>query len=464
MIGSEAVTRQVVDLIAGVRFDLLSPETVAVVQNVLVDTLGVIVAGIDEPLGVCRIICDHIEQMGGNSQATVFGTDVRTSVVQAAFANGIAAHALDFDSTFFPLTHPSSPTIPAILAVAEWKGLPGTKVIEAIAVAFELQGRMRLAAHGWSAGQGFHKPGVVGTLGAAAGVAKLLELPSREFGMALGLAGSRAGALAVNTGTMTKSSHAGHAARMGVECALLAQAGWTATEDVFGEKGILDTFVGTDVEYSALTENFGDPFYMVSPGVGFKKYPCNYFTHRVIDAALHLRAEMQIEPDEIEQVIVTFPRFDYVNRPAPRSGLDAKFSVQYTAAIALLDGVVGVDSFSQPRRDAVDVASLLPRVSLVMDDAIPSDFMKMWCDVEIRMRGGRAQSKTMKELTGWIGSPLPREALISKFRSCVSGRISAASADAVLLFIENLSLEEDVSVLASLLRTGNQTNVDNANA
>ena len=122
------------------------------------------------------------------------------------------AHALDFDNTWYPLNHPTSPTLPAILAIAEHERLPGRKVVEAIVAAFEVQGRVRLAATGLETGSGFHKPGMTGTFGAVAGAARAARSrPRTQTLMAFGLAGSRAGSIAINTGTMTKSSHSGHA-------------------------------------------------------------------------------------------------------------------------------------------------------------------------------------------------------------------------------------------------------------
>src|SRR6187455_1181014 len=150
--------------------------------------------------------------------------------------------------------------------------------------------------------------------------------------------------------------------------------GWTASADVFGPKGFFDTFLHGDAKPELLVRDFGKPFRMVDPGVGFKKHPSNYFTHRPIDAALALREEFALRASDIERVEVVFPRFEYVNRPQPASGLDGKFSVQYTTAVALLDGEVTVDSFTNERRYAADVAALLPKVTMRIDETIPADF------------------------------------------------------------------------------------------
>ncbi|HEX2826484.1 MAG TPA: MmgE/PrpD family protein [Burkholderiales bacterium] len=447
------LTEQLVDAILGVRYETLPKEAIDMAKAVTLDGLAVTLAGSTEPLGVGRISIEYVKAMGGAPQASVIAGGFKTSMQEAAYANGTMAHALDYDNTWYPLNHPTSPTLPAILAVAENEGLSGRKVIEAIAVAFEMQGRLRLAATGMETGSGFHKPGMTGTFGATAGVARALDLDKRRTLMALGLAGSRAGSISINTGTMTKSSHSGHAARMGVECAVLAKMGWTASADVFGPKGFFDTFLGGRAEPPLLVEGFASPLRMVDPGVGFKKHPSNYFTHRGIDAALALREEDGIDPRAIDSVEVIFPRFDYVNRPAPETGLDGKFSVQYTTAVALLDGEVTVDSFTNERRFAADVQALLPRVALKVDDAIPNDFDRMHVIVSVTLKDGARHSKRVDRLSGWIGAPLTREQRLKKYYSCVRRVIEPKAADRVVELVEKLDELADVREIMEIVRT-----------
>jgi aconitate decarboxylase len=270
--------------------------------------------------------------------------------------------------------------------------------------------------------------------------------------MALGLAGSRAGSISINTGSMTKSSHSGHAARMGLECAVLAGMGWTAATDVFGKGGFFDTFLGGRAEPHLLVEGFGRPFRMVDPGVGFKKHPSNYFTHRPIDAALALREEHGIAPADIERVEVRFPRFQYVNRPRPETGLDSKFSVQYATTVALLDGEVTIDSFTNERRFASDVEALLPRVTLTMDEAIPADFDSMHAIVTVVLKSGRTHSRKVDRLSGWIGQPLTPEQRLRKFHSCAKRVLRKEAADRVAALAERLDELGDVDELMGLVR------------
>ena len=323
-------------------------------RHVFLDGVGVALAGATEPSGLGTLVTQYVQESAGAPQASVIGGGFKTSMTEAAFANGTMTHALDFDNTWYPMNHPTSPTLPAILAVAEHHGISGRDCLTALVAAFEVQGRLRMASTGLHTGRGFHKPGTTGLMGAVAAGVKLLDLDDRQAAMAFGIAGSRVGSLSLNTGTMTKSSHAGHAARMGVECVLLAAKGWTATADVFGPRGYFDTLLGDEQEPHLLVEGFADPLRMVEPGVGFKKHPSNYFTHRPIDAALAIRERPEFDLDDVERVTVLFPELFYVDRPQPETGLDGKFSVQYTTALALLDGRITIESFTDERRFAAE--------------------------------------------------------------------------------------------------------------
>ncbi|HET7160648.1 MAG TPA: MmgE/PrpD family protein [Burkholderiales bacterium] len=453
------LTHQLATKILDIRFDALPAAAIDIARQVTLDGLAVMLAGSTEPLGVGRISIEYVKAMGGAPHASVIAGGFKTSMPNAAYANGTMAHALDFDNTWYPLNHPTSPTLPAILAIAEHEGLSGRRVIEAIVAAFEVQGRLRLAATGMETGSGFHKPGMTGTFGAVAGAGHALGLNHRQMLMALGLAGSRAGSIALNTGTMTKSSHSGHAARTGVECALLARMGWTATADVFGPKGFFDTFYQGVGEPHRLIEGFASPLRMVDPGVGFKKHPSNYFTHRPIDAALALRAEHGIDASQIEHVEVIFPRFEYVNRPFPETGLDGKFSVQYTAAIALLDGEITVDSFNNARRFAPDVEALLKRVTLTTDDAIPKDFDRMYAIVKVTMKNGSQYSNKVERLSGWVGNPLTREQRLTKFHSCARRVLNPEDATRVVELVERLDTLATVNEIMDRVRTPTRTSL-----
>jgi len=446
------LTETLIDKILAVRYDALPPAAVDMARHVTLDGIAVMLAGSTEPLGVGRISIQYVKECGGHPQASVIAGGFKSSMTNAAYANGTMAHALDYDNTWYPLNHPTSATLPAILAIAEHQGTDGKKIIAAIASSFEVQARVRLAATGMGDGVGFHKPGTTGLFGAVTAATVMLDLTRDQALMAFGIAGSRAGSLSINTGSMTKSSHAGHAARMGVECGLLAKLGWTAHPDVFGPGGFFDTFLSGKAEPARLVEGFAEPLRMVDPGVGFKKHPSNYFTHRAIDAALVLRKEEGLRPADIARVDISFPRFDYVNRPQPKTGLDGKFSVQYTSVVALLDGEITIDSFTDERRFAPDVVDLLARTTLHSDDGIPRDFDRMYTVVNVTLNDGRSLSRKIERLSGWVGYPLSREQRLAKFESCARRVLDAGDRTRVVEYVDNLEQLPDVRGLMDIVR------------
>ena len=149
---------------------------------------------------------------------------------------------------------------------------------------------------------------------------------------------------------------------------------------------------------------------------------------------------------------MTFPRFDYVNRPQPETGLDGKFSVQYTTALALLDGEISVDSFTNERRFAADIVALLPKVELRIDDSIPADFDHMHVIVDVKTNDGRTLSKRVDKLSGWIGSPLTREQRMKKFHSCARRVLAVDQAERIVGLVENLEQLASVDELMTIAR------------
>jgi len=170
------ITGDLVDILRATTAEDLPAEALEIARQVCLDGLGVMIAGAGEPLGLGRITFDYTRRLGGPEEASVVAGGFKTSAFNAAYANGTLGHALDFDNTWWPLNHPTSPTLPAILALAERDGASGRDVLRAIVLAFEVQGRMRVASASVEAGKGFHKPGVSGLMGAVTGAGLMLGL------------------------------------------------------------------------------------------------------------------------------------------------------------------------------------------------------------------------------------------------------------------------------------------------
>ena len=446
------ITEELSRLVAEVRYEDLSDEVRAVARHVTLDALGVMVAGAREPTGLGPIVKTYVQNEGAAAQCSVVTGGFKTSPQGAAFANGTLCHALDWDNTWWPVAHPTSPTLPAILAIAQARSLSGRRVIESLAAAFEVHGRVRLATEESPFGVGFHRNGLAGLMAAVAGVGRLLDLDPEQLCMAFGVGGSRAGSMAANSGTMTKSSSAGHAARMGVESAVLAEAGWNAHPDIFGSGGFFPLFFGEgQCKPELLLDGFGRPYRMEDPGVGFKKYPSNYFTHRAIDATLELAGGQKFKPDEIASVVIDGPPFSYIDHPFPGSGLQGKFSVQYVTALALLDGTVGLESFSDERLSKSDVQDLLPKVYFNQRGDIPLHFPTMHMIVTVILASGGQLSARCNRPKGMWGYPLSDAERLAKFEVCVNGAVTEPHKSRIVDQIGSLDSLKTVDSLMHML-------------
>ena len=436
-------------LIAGTDYASIPAEAVETAKIVILDGIGVMLAGSrEEP---ARIVAEYVREMGGNPVCSVFGQGFSTSPVMAVFANGVAGHVLDYEVMWYPPTHPTSPTLPPVLALAEMYNSSGQDVLAALIVGFEVQGRIRVASADLDITR-FHPPGIVGTMGSAATSSRLLGLDFSRTRMALAIAASRCGSLSANIGTMTKSTHCGNAARMGLESALLAAKGLTGNSEILEHPtGYAAVLFGEGFDLDAVTRDFGKPYRLVDPGIAIKKHPCQYGTHRAVDAALELRQRYDVRPETIAEVNIRTLVMPYVDRPYPVSGLDGKFSFQYTVAVALLDGALGIESFTDERRFSPDVEEMLPKIRLHMDPAIPADFETMWTTVEARLTDGRCYTVRCDRPRGIWGNPLSREERLSKFRTCASVVLSKSAVERCIEIVEDLEAAEDLRELVDLM-------------
>ena len=447
-----SVTEELAEHISATSFDAMPPEAVEAAKVVILDGLAVTLAGSRER--AARIVAEYAQEMGGNPLCSVFGQGFRTSPPMAAFVNGVAGHVLDYEVMWHPATHATSPTLPGILALAESREASGRDIVSALITGFEVQGRIRVASAHLGLG-GFHPPGLVGVMGSAAAGSVMLGLDTQQTRMALGIAASRAGTVSANTGTMTKSTHCGNAGRMGLEAALLADKGFTANANVFEhESGYAAVLFGNDFELDAVTRDFGNPYRLVDPGVAIKKHPSQYGTHRGIDAALDLQARFSVDPTRITAVSIEAPVMRYVGRPFPETGLDGKFSFQYTVAAALLDGQIGIQTFTDEAVHRPEVQALLEKTTVDMKPEIPANFDDMWITISVETADGQTYRSRCDRPKGIWGNPLTRDERLAKVRSCATRVLGEADTERYIEIVEDLenadsdTVQELVALLA----------------
>lgn len=453
------ITAELCRVITATTFETLDADCVRRVKQAIKDGIAVAVAGAREP--PVKLLAAHVKAQGGGRQASVWGHGFRTSTVQAAYVNGVAVHVLDFEPMWLPPTHAVSPTLPVAVALAEARGHPGREVIAAVAKGMEIQGRIQLAGDQFEPeGLRFHPPGVAGVMGAAVTAAHLLRLDATQLAHALGIAASRAGALLANIGSMTKATHCGHAAASGLDAALLASRAFTANPGIFeAPRGFVATFFPERFDSERLLA-YGRPFRVVDPGLAIKRFPSQFATHWAISAALEARERVR-DPAAIERVVITAPVMNYVDRPRPATGLDGKFSFQYTAAAALLDGKVGISSFSDRRRLSPDMEALLGKIELRQDASIPGDWRGMHVTVEIMLRDGSRGAATCRGPRGaWGQEELTDAEHEVKLRDCLHRAFDRNSIAALLGWLDRLeelppaAVKRMVAMIARRRRAG----------
>lgn len=429
--------------IAATEYDDLPPPAVAAAKVAILDGVANMAAGSAQELA--DIIGRYARDNGGTPHCSVVGWGFRTNAPAAAFANGVFGHCLDYEIQGFPPTHGTSSCLPAALALAEQHKATGRRVITAYALGWEVQGRLR-AASAPATSPAYHPPGLVGPLGGAAAAAKVLGLDSGQTQMALGIAASRAGGLTANTGTMVKSTHPGNAARMGAEAAMLAQMGYTASATALeSPNGYAAALFGGQVDWDIAIGGLGDDWRLVNPGFDIKRFPAQVYMQNVIEAALNLREQDGFDLAAVEQVTI-YRRGRGHSGPTPQSGLDGKFSAEYCAAVALLDGAVGIDSFTDARRFAPDLETLLGKVR-VEPEGPESGAVR----VVARMQDGATIAAECQAFRGAAANPMSRAEHLVKVRDCFNRALAAADTERVIAMLESLEEAPEVGELMAIL-------------
>ena len=420
-------------------------------KRCLLDTLGVALAGSREESA--RTVARWLGDQGGRPEASVLGRTLRLPAADAALANGTAAHALDFDDVSLPMRgHPSAPLLPAVLALGEAAGSSGRDLLTAFALGFEVEAKLGRAIGGAHYALGWHATSTLGALGAAAACARLLRLDAGRAQTALGIAASLASGLQQNFGSMTKPLHAGWAARSGVVAAQLAARGLTAgAEAIEGPSGFLRARSGGAGPDLAPFEALGQPFEIVSPGVGVKLYPCCYATHRAVDAVLELRAAHGIEPVGVARVRVEVNRGGLMPLRAEPSatGLEAKFSLEYCLAAALLDGRLGLSSFADEAVRRPAVSELMAKVKAGEGEEAAEFPIGGYAEVRIALSDGSEYGTRVDVPRGDPSRPLSWGELAAKFRDCAAAVFSAEAREQALALVEGLEDLADVTGLAT---------------
>ena len=421
----------------------ITPEAATVAKQCLLDWLGVAIAAREEPL-VQILLAEFAE--GGES--TIIGSHRRARLHDAVLINGALSHALDFDDVITAMNgHPTVPVAPVAIGLAEALGATGRDALLAFIAGVETECRVGRLLGPSHYAKGWHATATYGTFGAMAAAARLIGLNDEQTRHAFGLAGTQAAGLKSVFGTMSKPLHAGKAAQNGLLAARLAAKGFTSDTEILDSDQGFAAVQSTSINREAALAEPAQGFYVAD--ALFKYHAACYLTHNAIEAASGLRGAHSLELADIEavRVHVNPGHIGVCNIAEPRTGLECKFSLRMTTALAL----AGEDTFqetlfSDETANRQDLVSLRRRVSVTPDAAGPGS------TVEIQLKDGRVLSDTVDVARPVRDLAAQQRQLERKFRHLAEPALGAATASEIVDICRNLETAPDVAGLLALCR------------
>lgn len=423
----------------------------------LTDCLGVAIAGVRSPSS--EMVLDFVRENGGAASATVVGTNIHTSVPDAALANGMLASALLYDDTSIAMHgHSSATLLPVVLALGEKLRKPGRSLLDAYLVGFEVEAAIGKALEPEHYERGWHATATIGTLGAAAAACRLLALPAGAVRMALGIAVSMASGTRQNFGTMTQALHGGLPARNGVVAAQLAARGFTADGEILESRMGFFSLFGTHARAGEMAAvKFGEVWALQEPILAMKLYPCGFPLHRPIEGTIELTEENNIDPEDVAEIRcgVHYLIPQTVFHDNPQTGLQGKTSISYCMARALIDRRIGLAQFTDEKvRDPV-VRRLMNKVHVEVPPELSAEAVRgrvaqiaAPAFVEIALRDGRVFKRRVDYYRGDPHRPLSADDVADKFRDCAGAVLPRERVESVLRIMTTL---EDLDTTADLI-------------
>ncbi|OGA38772.1 MAG: 2-methylcitrate dehydratase [Betaproteobacteria bacterium RIFCSPLOWO2_12_FULL_62_13] len=386
-----------------------------------------------------------LAEFSGPAQATVLGRGDRLDIMQAALMNGITSHTFDFDDTHLKtVIHPSGPVASAILAFAESQPVKGEDFLHALILGVEVECRIGNAVYPAHYDVGWHITGTAGVFGAAAAAGRLLGLNEQQMVWALGIAATQSSGLRELFGTMCKPLHIGNAAKNGLLAALLAKENFTSSNQGIEAKRGFGHVLSTEFKPAEITERLGETWEIALNT--YKPFACGIVNHPAIDGCIQLRNEHKLEAEDIESISLKVHPLvlELTGKKTPQAGLEGKFSVYHSAAVAIVHGAAGEAQYSDACVRDPKVIALRDRVSASVDRQMREDQVR----VAIRMKDGRTLDKFVERAIGSVDRPMSDADLEAKFRSLTDGILSKAETGNLIRLCWDIGRLEDAAEVA----------------
>lgn len=450
------IAEVIADFVIETTFQSLPQRPVDMAKLFMVDVLGCMIGAGREPQA--KALIDVLQEEGGAPHSSVVGGGFKTSVMNAAFINGVKGHIFDFDDDHREGTmHPSVAVFPAVFALAEKQRASGAEFLRAFIVGLEVMIRMGESFLGKSYYQGFHPTGVCGVFGAAAGCAALLGLDRRQTAYALGLAGSFAsGTLEWRTeGAWQKPLQPGHASMMGYVAASLAKRNFVGARTIFeGPDGVIRAYSYKDeYDYGRLTEGLGKVWEMADNSI--KVHACCRFAAPIADCALDL-VRQGLEAGDVDKIVTKVGDFTIRSlcilsdrKYRPQTHVDAQFSLPYTVAVAIARKRTGVDEFKGETLKDPEVLALADKVTWELDPAAEALWPKAYpATLVVTLKDGRVLQAHADFPKGDPENPVSMDEVIDKFNILTERFLSRDKAAELVEAVRRVERLPDVSAVA----------------
>jgi 2-methylcitrate dehydratase PrpD len=415
------VTRTLARYIVNARYEDLPANVRKEGTRTLLNWIGVAVGGSHHET-VDRAVA-ALAPFSGPAQASLLGRRDRFDIMNAAFLNGVSSHIFDFDDTHLKtIIHPAGPVASAIVALSEYRPVSGKDFLNALVLGIETECRIGNAVYPNHYDIGWHITGTAGVFGAAAAAGKLLGLSEQQMVWALGLAASQPVGLRESFGSMNKSFNPGRAASNGLFAALLASKDYTSSEGMIEAKRGWANTISTKQDFAQITEGLGQRYEAALNT--YKPFACGIVIHPAIDAAIQLRNENKLTADQIARIdLKVHPLvLELTGKKTPQIGLEGKFSVYHSVAVAIIEGAAGEKQYSDRAVRDPQVIALRDRVNAIVDSSVRPEQV----DMTITLNDGRTLHKHIEHAIGSVEVPMTDQQLEAKFTDLASAVLPAA--------------------------------------
>lgn len=454
MVDSDRPTARLSEFIANLDLRDINPEAVKKIETHLLDTVGVALGG--SQTTHARQAVRVIEQFGGRPESSVFVHTLKTTALEAAFANAVMAHGIDFDDGH-KFVHPGCAIFPVCLSLAEKEHRSGRDLLLAAISGYEVAIRASLAAGLSHRRLGYHPTGTCNTLGAAAAAAKLMGLDRDGIRSSLGIACSQASGLTQYRfdGSPIKHLHAGLAARNGVLAALLAREGFRGTENALeGKLGFLKVMTRDGGDPRRLTDGLGDRFMIQDTDI--KPYPSCRQTHPGVDLILNTAIKNNIIPEDVERIMLYTYEYAYqewlVATEPPAGTLKAILNTPYAMASALLHRRLTRAEYDETSLKDTRVHELMKKIAIKVDDQLSRQFPEQrGARLVVELKDGRRLTDETTNPLGSVANPVSFDHVVQKFKHLAGDIIGSEQSEAVIRDVVCLDEIEDISMLTEKL-------------